>query len=229
MSSRERPDDVFLRTNKTDIDGVAGNPLLRGRDHVTNFNHPVSIVKNPNLGDDEIGKQQVCEQHGNQGTHRHAGFRAMTHRNSPTPKDCQGGSYAEHAAETSRICFGSNCHRPLLADIVEKVRNHGWPKCPPFHVLSECCRSMRSQFGYAPHTPLDRKIVWSPKSTSKIDLYGPPKNQTLWKTDFFNNIGAKWPLVALHNTAYFRSSSATTKPHPSMASPTHTSKSRQIL
>lgn len=80
---------------------------------------------------------------------------------------------------------------PVWADIVEKVLNQGWPKCPPFHVLSECCRSMRSQLGYALHTLLDRKIVRSPKSIFNIGLYGPSKNQTLWKTDFFNNIGRK--------------------------------------
>lgn len=33
---------------------------------------------------------------------------------------------------------------------------------------------MRSQFGYAPHTPLGRKIIRSPKSIFSIGLYGPP-------------------------------------------------------
>ena len=96
-----------------------------------------------------------------------------------------------------RTVVRTQLKRQLCADIVEKVRNHAWPKCPPFHVLSECCRSMRSQFGYAPHTQLDRKIIRSPKSIFSIGLYGPPKNQTLWKTDFFNSIRHIRTLLAM--------------------------------
>jgi hypothetical protein len=62
---------------------------------------------------------------------------------------------------------------------LEKVPNWGSPKSPPFRGLSECCRWMQSQFGYAPHTLLDRKIGRSPQSIFSIGLYGPPKNQTL--------------------------------------------------
>jgi hypothetical protein len=66
-----------------------------------------------------------------------------------------------------------------MADIVEKVQNRGSPKSPPFRDLSECCRSMLSQFRYTAHTLLDRKIGRSPMSIFSVGLYGPSKNQTL--------------------------------------------------
>jgi hypothetical protein len=56
--------------------------------------------------------------------------------------------------------------RPLLADIVEKVQNRGLPKSAPFRDLSQCCRSMLSQFRYAAHTLLDRKIGRPPPQFS---------------------------------------------------------------
>jgi len=70
------------------------------------------------------------------------------------------------------------------ADIVEKVPNRGSPKSPPIRGLSECCRSIPSQFRYAPHTLLNRKFGGSPKSIFSIGLYGPQKIRRCRKPTF---------------------------------------------
>jgi hypothetical protein len=54
---------------------------------------------------------------------------------------------------------------------------------------------MPSQFRYAAHTLLDRRIGRSPTSIFFVGLYGPPKNQRSQKTDFFNGIGEWRPLA----------------------------------